>query len=71
MSLEAVIILVVVLALNLFLLKMKIPLLQILVGVVTIVIMFLASDTPYFPFSNLIIGVVGIAGLLDSVNALR
>lgn len=65
--LENVVLIIFFVGLNLYLLKAKMDDMLIIplgVGVLTIVVMFLAQDLPYFPISNIIVGIIALANIL-------
>ena len=68
---EAILLFLGVIAVNLVLLKMKIPLLEFPVGIFTIVYCMLNTDLPYFPYINLIGVIFGIGLILDSIDQLQ
>lgn len=65
--LENVILIIFLVSLNLYLLKVKMNdmlIIPLAVGVLTIVVMFIASDLPYFPTTNIIIGIIALGNIL-------
>lgn len=65
---EPLILFIFLVTLNLYLVKSRIPLIQVTVGAFSVVIGMLIFELPLFPFLNLIIIVVAIIDILSAVS---
>lgn len=66
--LQDVILFAFIICMNFYLIKSRIPILQIPIGVFSVVIGMMFNDLPLFPFLNLIIVIAGIVNILSSIE---
>lgn len=71
MTLEEIFLFGILLVLSLVMIKFKIPILEIPIGLFVIIAGMLITGLPYFPFLNLILVVCGIADILDGIDCLQ
>lgn len=57
--------------LNLFLVKSKIPLIQVIVGLFSVVVGMLINELPLFPYLNLMIVIIGIVDIVSAISDVR
>lgn len=71
-ELPTIIIAIFFVCLNIYLIKsLKIPILSIIVGIITVAVAFLMQDMMYFPYVNMLIAVFGVYCILSSVVSVR
>lgn len=68
---DEVLLFLVVIAINLTLIKFHIPILELPIGVFSIVYGMMETGLPYFPFINLIVVVIGIGSIMDAIDELK
>lgn len=72
MAMEIVLVSMVAIAVGIVMLQLKMPLVQIFVGFIACLMAFLAgTELPLFPWSNLLIAVIGVGDILAGVVGVR
>lgn len=69
---EYVLIFIMFVAINLISMKMKIPLLSLSVASVSFFLIFLGADNlPFYPFPNMLLGLISVITIVQAINDMK
>jgi len=71
-SVEILVTVILAIVVDLAMLKIKIPLIQIFIGLASCIVAFLAAaEIPLFPWTNIILAILGIGDMLMAIEEVR
>lgn len=69
---EYVLIFIMFIAVNLLSMKMKIPILNFCIAIVSFFLIFLGSENiPFYPFPNMLLGLISIVSIIVAIDELK